>query len=100
MAQSGLFFTSTLRPTWTVLEETRMAQSGLFLRPISLAEVDQLGGRQPEWILVSEEYKKITIVDLCRPSDLHHAQWLTAAMQKQQTYHPLVEGLGHYNEQG
>jgi hypothetical protein len=50
--------------------------------------------------LVSEEYKKIAIVDLCRPSDVHHAQLLTAAMRKQQTYHALVEGLGHYTEQG
>ncbi len=83
------FFTSTLRPTWTVFEETRMAKSGLVLRPTSPAEVDQLDRRQPYWILVSEEYRKIavvaSVVDLCRRSDVHHAQLLTVAMRTQQT---------------
>jgi hypothetical protein len=46
-----------------------MAKSGFVLRSTSLTDVDQLGRRQPncQWILVSEERKKIAIVDLCRP---------------------------------
>ncbi len=65
----------------------------------SLADVDQLGRRQPDWILVSKVHKKIAIVDLSRPSDVHQTQ-LLAAIQKQQTYQPLVEGLSYYTKQG
>jgi hypothetical protein len=61
-----------------------MAKYGLVLRSTSLTDVDQLGRRQPNWILVSEERKKIAIVDLCRPSDVHQTQPLAAAIRKQQ----------------
>ncbi len=64
-----------------------MAKTGLVLRSTSLADVDQLGWRQPGWILVSEVHKKIAIVDMSRPSDVHQAQLLAAAIRKQQTYH-------------
>ncbi len=70
------FFTSTLSPLWKMLGETRMVKTILVLRPTSLTEIDQadqLGRRQQVWILVSEEYKKIDIVDLCRPSDVNNA---------------------------
>ncbi len=30
---------------------------------------------------------------------MHQAQLLAAAIRKQQTYHPLVEGLSYYTEQ-
>ncbi len=66
-----------------------MAKTGLVLRSTSLADVDQLGRRQPDCILVSEVHKKIAIVDLCRPSDVHQAQLLAAAIRKQQTYQHL-----------
>ncbi len=56
--------------------------------------------RQPDWILVSEEHKKIAIVDLCRPSDVHHAQLLAVAIQNQETYCPLEEALGYYTDKG
>jgi len=87
------FFTSTLGPLWKMFEETRMVKTGLILCPTSTTTIAQLGRRQPDWILVSDEHKKIAIVDLCRPSDVHHAQLLAAAIRKQQVYQPLVEAL-------
>ncbi len=33
-------------------------------------------------------------------SDIHQAQWLAAAIRKQQTYQSLVDGLSYYTEQG
>jgi hypothetical protein len=82
------FLTSTLRPEWTFFEETRMAKTGLILRSSSLTadDVDQLGRRQPDWILVPIEAKRIAIVDLCRPSDIHQTQLQAAAIRKQQEY--------------
>ncbi len=78
-----------------------MAKTGLVLRSTSLADVDQLGRQQPDWILVSEVHTKIAIiVDLGRPSDVHQAQLLAAAIRKQQKYQPPVEGLSYYTEQG
>ena len=46
------------------------------------------------------DHKRIAVVDLCRPSDVHPAQLLTAAIRKQQTYLPLLDALSHYSEQG
>jgi hypothetical protein len=83
-----------------MFEETRMVKTGLILCPTSMTTIDQLGRRQPDWTLVSDEHKKIAIVDLCRPSDVHHAQLLAAAIRKQQVYQPLVEALSHYTDQG
>ncbi len=77
-----------------------MVKTGLILCPTSTTTIDQLGRRQPDWILVSEECKKITIVDLCRPSDVHNAQLLAAVMRKQPAYQPLVEALSHYTDHG
>ena len=49
---------------------------------------------------MSKEAKRIAIIDLCRPSDIHQTQLQAAAIRKQQTYQPLVEGLSYYTEQG
>ena len=94
------FLASTLGPEWTGFEETPMAQTGLTLRPTPLATVEQLGRRQPDWVLVSEGLKKIAIVDLNRPSDVHPGQLHAAAERKQQTYGCLEEALSYYVEQG
>jgi hypothetical protein len=96
------FLTSTLRPEWTLFEETRMAKTGLILRSSSLIadDVDQLGWQQPDWILVSKDAKRIAIIDLCRPSDIHQTQLQAAAIRKQQAYQYLVGGLSYYTEQG
>ena len=79
-----------------------MAKTGLILRSSfpTADDVDQLGRRQPDWILVSKEAKRIAIIDLCRPSDIHQTQLQAAAIRKQQAYQPLVEGLSYYTEQG
>ncbi len=70
------FLTPTLQPAWTLFEETRMTKTGVVLRCTSLADVDQLGRRKPDWILVSEVHKEIAIVDLSHPSDVYQAQLL------------------------
>ncbi len=97
-----LFLTSTLRPEWTLFEETRVVKTGLVLRSSSRKDndVDRLDRRQPEWILVSKVHKRIPIVDLCRPSDIHQTQLIAAAIRRQQAYQPLVEGLSYYTELG
>jgi hypothetical protein len=94
------FFDSAFGPEWMVLEETRMAKTGLILRSTPQATADQWGKRQPDWVLISQHHQRIAIVDLCRPSDVHPAQLLAAAMRKQRTYGPLQEALGQYTEQG
>ena len=55
---------------------------------------------QPYWILVSSELKKIAILNLCRPSDVHPTQLLAAAIRKQEGYRPLEEALDHYTNSG
>lgn len=94
------FLDSTLDAEWTLFEETRMANTGLTLRPTPQFTAEQWGRRQPDWVLVSQHRKRIAIVDLCRPSDVHPAQLLAAAMRKQQTYLPLLEALSYYSELG
>ncbi len=49
---------------------------------------------------MSKVAKRIAFIDLCRPSDIHQTQLQAAAIRKQQTYQPLVEGLSYYTEQG
>ena len=68
------FLNSALGSKWAVFEETQMSQTGLVLQSTSSATADELGRRQPDWVLVSESLKRIAIVDLCRPSDTSPAQ--------------------------
>ena len=77
-----------------------MAKTGLMLRPTDHATVEQIGRRQPDWLLVSNELKRIAIPDLCRPSDVLPSQLLVAATRKQQAYSPLEEALSYYTERG
>ncbi len=49
---------------------------------------------------MSKQNKRIAIVDLGRPSDIHQAQLLAEAIRKQQAYQPLVDCLSYYIEQG
>ena len=94
------FLNSALGSKWTVFEETQMSRTSLVLQPTSSATTDQLGRRQPDWVLVSETHKRIAIVDLCRPSDTSPAQLLAAAMRKQHAYSSLVETLRYYADRG
>jgi hypothetical protein len=77
-----------------------MSRTGLILCSTSQATAEQWGRRQPDWVLVSHNHKRIAIVDLCRPSDVHTAQLLAAAVRKQQAYLPLQEALRFYADQG
>jgi hypothetical protein len=57
--------------------------------------------RQPDWIFVSHELKRIAIADFtCRPSDVHPDQLKAAAIRKQEGYRPLLSALHHYTDQG
>ncbi len=94
------FLSNTAGPEWTVYEETPMAKTGLVLRPTTMATVDQLGRRQPDWVLVSHELRRIAILDLCRPSDVLPSQLLMAANRKQHAYEPVKEALSSYTDQG
>jgi hypothetical protein len=94
------FLNSALRSKWTMFEETRMSRTGLVLQPTSSTTTNQLGRRQPDWVLVSETHKRIAIVNLCRPSDASPAQLLAAAVRKQHAYCPLVEALRYYADLG
>ena len=77
-----------------------MSNTGLTLRPTPQLSAEQWGLLQPDWVLVSQQHKRIAVVDLCRQSDVHPAQLLAAAMRKQQTYLPLLDALSYYSEQG
>ena len=94
------FLNSALGSKWAVFEETRMSRTSLVLQSTSSATVDELGRRQPDWVLVSESLQRIAIVDLCRPSDMSPAQLLAAALRKQDAYGPLVEALRYYADRG
>ena len=95
------FLESALDTEWALFEETRMENTGLTLRPTPQFTAEQWGRKQPDWVLVSQQRKRIAIVvDLCRPSDVHPAKLLTAAIRKQQKYLPLLDALSHYSEQG
>ena len=59
-----------------------------------------LGRWQPDWVIVSETYKRIAIVDLCRSADVHPSQLSTAGARKQQKYSVLVEALEYYTDLG
>jgi hypothetical protein len=81
-------------------EETQMVKTGLVLRPTALTTVDQLGRRQPDWVLVSGEHKNIAIIGLCRPYDVLPSQLPVAAKCKQHAYCPLEAALSYYTDSG
>ncbi len=51
-----------------------MAKKGLVLRPTDRTTTEQIGRRQPDWLLISSEVKRNAIPDLCRPSDILPSQ--------------------------
>jgi hypothetical protein len=52
-----------------------MTKTGLLLRPTDRATIEQIERRQPDWLLISEEFKPIAIPDFCRPSDVPPPQF-------------------------
>jgi hypothetical protein len=89
------FLSNTVGPEWTVYEQVPMARTGLLLCPTTMATVDQLGRRQPDWVLVSHELKRIATLDLCRPSDVLPSQLLMVAKRKQHACEPVKEALSY-----
>ena len=91
-----------------------MGQLGLRLRPVAISRIAQalnqnmdvveqaydLGRWQPDWVIVSETYKRIAIVDLCRSADVHPNQLSAVGARKQQKYSVLVEALEYYADLG
>jgi hypothetical protein len=94
------FLSTHVGPQWKMYDETQMAKTGLLLSPTDHATIEQIGRRQPDWLLISDEFKRIAIPDLCRPSNVLPPQLQAAAQRKQQAYSPLEEALSHYTKQG
>jgi hypothetical protein len=63
------FLTFTLQSEWTLFEETRVANTGLVLCSSSRFDndIDRLGRRQPDWILVSKTKQKDSYCRLGSP---------------------------------
>ena len=55
---------------------------------------------RPDWVAISYDHKRIVIIDLCRPSDVHEDQLEAAATLKQDGYSPLIRALDFYPTQG
>ena len=55
---------------------------------------------QPDWVAISYVHKRIAIIDLCRPSDVHEDQLEVAATLKQDGCSPLIRALDFYTKQG
>ena len=77
-----------------------MSRTGLTICSTPQAAAEQWGRWQPDWVLVSQHHKRIAIKDLCRPSDVHPAQLLAAALREQQTCLPLLEALSYDPDRG
>jgi hypothetical protein len=86
IASDSFFLTCIIGQKWKMFEGTC---TGLILSPVSAASISQakqrlvendsqrmcaLDRRQPNWIFVSNEFKKIANVYLCHPSDVHPDQ--------------------------
>ncbi len=108
------FLARCVGPKWTVYEETRMGNMGLTLSKVPAAVVATAGKPfvadsaeecdiqrwQPDWVAISFDHKRIVIIDLCHPSDVHKDQLEVAATLKQDGYHPLIRALDFYTTQG
>jgi ribonuclease HI len=108
------FFSRCVGPKWTVYEETRMGNMGLNLSKVPAAVVATAGKQvvadsagecdlqrwQPDWVAISYDHKRIAIIDLCRPSDVHEDQLEAAATLKQDGYTPLIRALDFYTARG
>jgi hypothetical protein len=50
------FRSTHVGPMWKMYEETPMAKTGLLLRPSDRATIEQIGRRQQDWLLISDEF--------------------------------------------
>ncbi len=86
-----------------MFEESSLKSTGLVLCPVAAIlyvvrasswreTIDDMDHEQdqarwqPYCILISSELKKISVVDLCHPSDVHPEQLKAAAIRKQDGY--------------
>jgi hypothetical protein len=73
-------------------------------RCVSEADLDagimSLSRWQRDFVAVSFQAKKISILELCRPSDSSPGQLQAAYERKMNLYGPLVDALGHYSDSG
>jgi hypothetical protein len=94
-----------------MFEDTFMKNTDLILSLVSATSISYAQQRQmerdaecmccldqgqPDWVFVSHALKKIAIVDLCRPSDVHPGQLKAASKRKQDGYTTLVSQLCNY----
>ena len=105
-----------LSDDWMLHEETPLAATGLQLLPVAMAEVlpagverasplavqdtTDLGRWQPDFILVSQEHKRIAVLELTRPSDMTSAQLEAAYNTEKVKYTPIIAALQHYSSSG
>ena len=90
----------TLRP----VSSESMARAGRKIsdaeRATGLVNVARLGRLQPDFVTLSSADKRLAILDLCRPSDIHVDQLVTAYTRKDISYTPLVDALFYYEAEG
>ena len=115
-AQLSSSLRKALSSGWRCLEETPLSATGLQLRRVPTALVQQsgrtvrsadidigsmaLGRWRPDFVLVSDLHHRIAILELCRPSDVRIERLLEAYKGKLTTYEPLLTALGHYIDRG
>ena len=106
----------SLLDDWVLLEETPLIATGLQLQPVSAATIvsasrdavtlptDQdlldLGRWQPDFVLISQERKRIALLELTRPSDILTTQLDEAYRTKKEKYTPVLSALQHYISTG
>jgi len=115
-SQLSVSLRKSLPAGWQLFEETPMLATGLQLRRISTAQVQDSGrpvseadvvtgetavGRwRPDFLAVSYSLSKIAIVEVCRPSDVHLERLDAAYQGKLTVYGPLLTALSFYTESG
>jgi hypothetical protein len=90
----------TLRP----VSPESMAQAGRLIseaeQAAGLVSIARLGRLQPDFVTFSSADKRIAILDLSRPSDVHTDQLATAYSRKNISYAPLADALYYYKTEG
>jgi ribonuclease HI len=115
-SQLSVSLRESLPAGWQLFEETPMLATGLQLRRIPTAQVQDSGrpvsdadvvagematGRwRPDFLAVSYSRSKIAIVEVCRPSDVRLERLDAAHQGKLAVYAPLLTALGFYIESG
>ncbi len=95
------------------VQETQMGNMGLTLSKVPAtvmvaagksSGVDAAGECdlkrwQPDWVAISHAHDRISIIDLCHPSDAYENHLEAAATLKQDGYSPLLYALDYYTKQ-